>query len=101
MKRLEDKTVLITGGGGAIGKTAAAKALSEGAKVMLVDLDNDALASAKKELNGNGNLATHQANVTNYEEVEGYVDATMKEFGSIDVFFNNAGYPKSILVCIW
>lgn len=43
MKRLQDKVAIITGGSGKIGFTTAKKLASEGAKVLLVDIDEDSL----------------------------------------------------------
>jgi NADP-dependent 3-hydroxy acid dehydrogenase YdfG len=51
MKKLENKTAVITGGAGSIGKITAKLFLDEGAKVLLVDLDEDNLKKAVDELN--------------------------------------------------
>ena len=91
MKRLENKTAVITGGGGSIGKTTAKLFLDEGAKVVLVDLKDDALRKAAKELGGGEKVLTCAADVTKSEEVKNYVAKTVAAFGKIDVFFNNAG----------
>ena len=91
MNRLENKTAVITGGGGSIGKTTAKLFLDEGAKVVLVDLKDDALQKAAKELGGGEKVLTCAADVTKSEEVKNYVAKTVEAFGKIDVFFNNAG----------
>ena len=91
MKRLENKTAVITGGGGSIGKITAKLFLDEGAKVVLVDLKDDALQKAAEELGGGDRVLTCAADVTKSEEVKNYVAKSVKAFGKIDVFFNNAG----------
>ena len=90
MKRLENKTALITGGAGGIGKATARLFWEEGAKVMLVDLNEEDLKQATEEA-GASNADYVVADVTNSEEVKRYVEKTKKRFGKIDVFFNNAG----------
>ena len=90
MKRLENKVALITGGAGSIGKITARLFLDEGAKVVLVDLKDDALQKAAEEL-GSENVLTCAANVTRSEDVKNYVARAVEAFGKIDVFFNNAG----------
>lgn len=90
MKRLADKVTVITGGAGSIGKTTAKLFLEEGAKVMLVDLSEDALKKTVEEL-GSENVAYSVADVTKAADVEKYAKDTVAKFGKIDVFFNNAG----------
>ena len=90
LKRLENKVALITGGAGSIGKITARLFLDEGAKVVLVDLKDDALQKAAEEL-GSENVLTCAADVTRSEDVKNYVARAVEGFGKIDVFFNNAG----------
>lgn len=90
MKKLQNKVAIITGGAGSIGKITARMFLEQGAKVMLVDLKEDALQKAVEEL-GSNNVQFSAADVSRSEDVQRYVNATVKAFGKIDVFFNNAG----------
>lgn len=91
MNRLSDKTAVITGGAGSIGKTTARLFLDEGARVVLVDLKEEALREAAGELGGGANVLTCAADVTKSEGVRSYVARAVEAFGKIDVFFNNAG----------
>lgn len=90
MNRLKDKVAVITGGAGSIGKATAKLFLANGAKVMLVDLGEDALKEAVAEL-GSENVAYTVADVTKFADAENYAQKTVDKFGPIDVFFNNAG----------
>lgn len=90
MKQLENKVAIITGGAGSIGKATAKLFLEEGAKVLLVDIDETQLKEATNDL-GSKNVSFYIADVSKAIEVEGYVNEAVKLFGKIDVFFNNAG----------
>src|SRR5690554_2915543 len=90
MKRLENKIALITGGAGSIGKQTAKVFLEEGAKVFLVDLNEEELKKAVEELGGE-NVQYCVADVSKSSDVQNYVNETVKAYGKIDVFFNNAG----------
>ncbi|HAB26888.1 MAG: oxidoreductase [Xanthomarina sp.] len=90
VRRLENKVAIITGGAGSIGKTTAKLFLEQGAKVFLVDLDEDSLKKVVDEL-GSKNLKYSAADVTKPEDVKRYVTEAVNAFGTIDVFFNNAG----------
>ena len=90
MTRLEGKTAIITGGAGEIGMAAARLFLDEGAKVLLVDLEDDALKKAVQSLQSDS-AAYLAADVTRPEQVENYVNRAVELFGGLDVFLNNAG----------
>jgi NAD(P)-dependent dehydrogenase (short-subunit alcohol dehydrogenase family) len=90
MKKLENKVAIITGGAGSIGTITAKLFLEEGAKVMLVDLMEESLKTVVQELNSD-HVKYCVADVSKSKDVENYVNETVKQFGKIDVFFNNAG----------
>lgn len=90
MKALNNKVAIITGGAGSIGKSTAELFLREGAKVVLVDLNEAQLKQVVKDLNSD-QVDYVAADVTKAADVANYVDVTVKRFGKIDIFFNNAG----------
>jgi len=95
MKKLEKKVAIITGAAGSIGKITAKLFLEEGANVMLVDLSEDALKSVAEELNSDY-VKYCVADVSKASDVERYINETVKLFGKIDIFFNNAGIEGDV-----
>jgi 3alpha(or 20beta)-hydroxysteroid dehydrogenase len=89
MGRVQNKVALITGGGGGIGLATAKRLQEEGARLAIVDLTDEMLAQAKSELSGD--VLYIKADVSKEEDIIRYVKATEKQFGRIDIFFNNAG----------
>ena len=90
--RLEGKVALITGAASGIGKVAAALFASEGAKVALSDVADDAGASTVTEIEGGGGEALYvHADVSKPAEAKAMVDRTVERFGRLDVLYNNAG----------
>ncbi|MFW5659223.1 MAG: SDR family NAD(P)-dependent oxidoreductase [Bacteroidota bacterium] len=87
---LSNKTAVITGGAGEIGKTVAKTFLDNKLEhVMLVDLDEEALRAASDEL---GDRASYQvADVSKEDDVKAYMQAAKDKMGHVDVFCNNAG----------
>lgn len=96
MKQLQDKVAILTGGSGGIGTAVAKRFLKEGAKVVLVDVSQDDLDNAKKDLDGHGEVMVIKADVSKEDDVKNYVKQTVDKFGKIDVFFNNAGIEGKI-----
>lgn len=90
MKKLNGKTAIITGGSGGIGFATAKLFIKEGANVMLVDMDEQALIKAKEELN-QSNVSFCVADVSKVADTERYCKATLDLFGQIDILFSNAG----------
>lgn len=69
MSRLQNKIAIITGGAGSIGTTTAKLFLEEGAKVLLVDMNEDALKKVVEEL-GSKNVKYIAADVTKSADVQ-------------------------------
>ncbi|MCB2209953.1 beta-ketoacyl-ACP reductase [bacterium] len=90
--RLKDKVCLITGGAAGIGKATAMKFASEGAKVVMCDVDQEAGQALAEEL-GNGALF-YKVDVTNRDAVQEWVDDVVDKFGRVDVLVNNAGITR-------
>ena len=85
--RLQDKVCVITGAGGGMGAEAAHVFTGEGAHVVVADVDRDAAAHVADEVGG---LAV-QVDVSDDRSVQAMYDAAKREYGGIDVLYNNAG----------
>lgn len=86
---LEGKVCLITGGAGSIGLASARMLQDQGARIVLVDRDADALDDAAKALQPG--VLTITADVADASHAARYVAETIARFGRIDVLFSNAG----------
>jgi NAD(P)-dependent dehydrogenase (short-subunit alcohol dehydrogenase family) len=91
MSNLEGKVAVVTGAAGNVGRAVSQALAGEGAIVALVDLNEEALASARAELPENRNHAVFSANLTDPESVSGLVGAIMDRLGRIDILANVAG----------
>lgn len=89
MAKLQDKVVIITGGISGIGKASAELFNKEGAKLVLVDLDENKGNEAAKEIGGETIFV--QADVTSEEDAKKVFNTTIEKFGRVDILFNNAG----------
>jgi 3alpha(or 20beta)-hydroxysteroid dehydrogenase len=88
---LGGKAAVITGGGGGIGSATGVAMGRAGARVLLVDRDEERLAAAAEGVAATGaHVRTHAADVTRSADVQDYVAAAVDAFGTIDVLFNNA-----------
>jgi NAD(P)-dependent dehydrogenase (short-subunit alcohol dehydrogenase family) len=87
MKRLQDRVAVITGGASGIGYATAQRFIEEGAKVVIVDLNEEIGNKVAKELGG----IFVKANVTSEEDVARMYKVAFDEYGRIDIAFNNAG----------
>jgi NAD(P)-dependent dehydrogenase (short-subunit alcohol dehydrogenase family) len=86
-ERLSDKVALITGGAGSIGLATARAFVAEGARVMIVDLDEERVREAAEAAGASWRVC----DVTSSSEVREAVAATIEEFGRLDIAFANAG----------
>ncbi|MEP6261620.1 MAG: SDR family oxidoreductase [Gillisia sp.] len=89
---LKGKTIVVTGGGSGLGKSMSTYFLELGANVVITSRDLDKLKNTASELEAQtgGKVLPVQCDVRNYEEVEAMVNASVAEFGSVDVLLNNA-----------
>ncbi|MEZ5643292.1 MAG: SDR family NAD(P)-dependent oxidoreductase [Burkholderiaceae bacterium] len=90
--RLQGKNMIVTGGASGIGLATVRRGLQEGANVVLADMPQSEGAALAKELNGQpGRCLFIQCDVTSSAQVDHMVSETVKQLGSVDVVFNNAG----------
>ncbi len=92
--RLDGKVALITGGASGIGHATVRKFVSEGAKVLVADIDLERAEKVVAEIEGAGqagSAAAAQVDVSVFSEVEAVVQRAVDVFGKLDVIFNNAG----------
>ena len=106
-ERLSDKVAIVTGGASGIGLATTQRFVKEGARVMVVNVDGDRLASVRKNLGAS--VAVHTCDVRAEADVRAMVEATVEAFGGLDIAFANAGIgslppsrmPRWLSGCAW
>ena len=86
---IKNKVALITGGASGLGFASAQKLIAAGAKIMVMDLNEDNAKKACSELDGETDYAV--ANVAEEASVQEAINKTMDKFGRIDIVLNCAG----------
>lgn len=90
MNRVDGKVVVITGGASGIGKAAAELFASEGANVLIADLQEDACKATVEDI-GSDAISYVACNVTKPEDNEAMAAAAVERYGGIDILLANAG----------
>ena len=90
--RLKDRVCLITGAAAGIGKATALKFVSEGAKVVLCDVNEEAGNTLVAELGNDASF--YKIDVTDRQDVQKWIEDVVKRYGRIDVLVNNAGVTR-------
>lgn len=102
MKRMEDRTVLITGGGGGIARGIERAFAAEGARFILTDVSADALEAARAELERDfgAEVLPYVADGADEDQVKVAIKAGVERFGGLDVLINNAQVSASGLMLV-
>ncbi|HVN27154.1 MAG TPA: SDR family oxidoreductase [Candidatus Binataceae bacterium] len=90
MGKLDGRIAIITGGSGGIGRAAAKRFVEEGAKVLLVDIEERALRDAVDAI-GSKDVSSVGADVTSDDDTRRYVETAVERYGRIDILLANAG----------
>lgn len=99
MKRFEGRVAVITGGASGFGKEFARLGASLGMKLVLADVQQDALDATVAQFRAQGTPTIGvRVDVSRAEDVQALADATMAEFGTVNLLFNNAGVGAGGLV---
>lgn len=88
---LDEKTAVVTGASSGIGLAIATHLAEEGANVIVNSRSQDRAAAAAETIEGSGSVLPVEADVTDYASLRSLTERTIEEFGSLDVWVNNAG----------
>lgn len=89
---LDNKVAIITGAGSGFGKATSLLFSKEGAKIVAVDYNLDAVQSTVDEINESGKEAVAvKADVSDPDQVKNFVKVAVDTYGQINILFNNAG----------
>ncbi len=92
MKQFKDKVAVITGAASGIGKAIAERCCAESMKVVIADVEENALNLAEKEMKLKGaSVMSVITDVSKQEDIEKLAKKTIDTYGSVHLLFNNAG----------
>ncbi len=94
--RLDGKVAVVTGAAGVIGTATLRLLADRGARIVAVDRKAQDLQTAIRDLPASAQAIAVAADVTDEDEVAAYVRTAVDTFGTIDVFYNNAGVEGDI-----
>lgn len=90
MGALDDKIIFLTGGASGIGRACAEAYVREGARLFVIDKDENGLWQLQSEL-GEAHVKVYVGDVRNGSDVKAAIESAIEAYGRIDVIHNNAG----------
>lgn len=98
--RLAGRTAIVTGGGGGIGRASALALAAEGARVVVVDIDEAAAQRTVDDISASpgAQALAVAADVSSEDDIARVVASTVEAFGGVDIVFNNAGIIRRTTV---
>ena len=92
--QLEGKSAVVTGAAGGVGRASAFRFAEEGARVVCVDINEEAVRETAALITAAGGTAVAlRCDVSKEGEVQAAIDAAVEHFGRLDIMFNNVGIP--------
>jgi len=92
MRNFKDKVAVVTGGASGIGLAMARRFVREGMRVIIADVEVDALTAAEREIRDMGATALGvRTDVSRSQDIEALAAKTLKAFGGVHIVCNNAG----------
>jgi NAD(P)-dependent dehydrogenase (short-subunit alcohol dehydrogenase family) len=100
MKKLENKTAVITGGASGIGAAISRCFGMEGARIAILDMDKSALEETKASLTAEGiEVFAETCDITDEEKCTDTIKKIIEHYGAIDILVNNAGITQRSAFC--
>jgi short-subunit dehydrogenase len=95
MKNLSGKNILLTGAASGIGRLMAGRFAAEGARLVLLDINETLLETAKSEIHQSGaEVSAHVCDIGDEKQVDRVLKNVQEETKEIDILINNAGIVK-------